>query len=173
MATATTLPLEPLEKLAKSKADVPDYAGGSAPAGSTFTDELFATMIGVSTRAIARWRFYLVAPLDKLETGDLGWAERYETLKEAQARIEHLGEAYGMKVDGELPWHSADRAATSMGMHASWIWGDEWLALDSDVIEGGNETLNKLLDKALDKIGESAYFKAMQAADAERTMVAA
>lgn len=132
MAAAATLPLAPLEALARSKADVPDYAGGSAPAGSAFTDELFATMIGVSTRAIARWRV----------------------------------------ADGRLPWHSADRAATSMGMHGSFIWGEEWEALDADVLAGDNETLNRLLDKALDKIGESAYFKKMQAADAQRTCAA-
>lgn len=66
----TALPLEPLFNYAQLKADLPIYAeiveeveaeeakaSGSKPKSKRiFTDKLFARMIGVSARTVARWR---------------------------------------------------------------------------------------------------------------------
>lgn len=51
----TTLPLEPLEKLAQAATGLERYSGGRMRV-QMFTDKLFAEMIGASERALARWR---------------------------------------------------------------------------------------------------------------------
>lgn len=49
-----TFPLAPLEQLARIQSNLPSYQGGEND--GTFNDTLFAKMIGVSSRSIARWR---------------------------------------------------------------------------------------------------------------------
>lgn len=49
--TLKSMPLEPLERLARLKADTP-----TSKSDDTFTDEKFATMLGISKRSVARWR---------------------------------------------------------------------------------------------------------------------
>jgi hypothetical protein len=55
--TLQSMPLKPLERLARLKADMPSEFD------DTFTDEKFATMLGVSKRSVARWRV----------TGEIPW----------------------------------------------------------------------------------------------------
>jgi hypothetical protein len=111
-ATLTSLPVKPLEDLARTKAG-----------DGVFTDTIFADIIGVSSRAISRWR----------------------------------------AAGNEVPWPSADVAACNMGLHPLLVWGEEWLALDAELLEaerlGENERdraqrkLIKDVVRSMEKIG--------------------
>ena len=106
-----SLPLEPLYAIAKVKADLPL----TPMEGRGFSDQYFADMIGVSSRAVARWR----------------------------------------SQDNRVPWVTADEAATRLGLHPLLVWGDEWLLIDEDIINGHpSDRKVKEVEKALRQIGE-------------------
>ena len=107
-ADTTSLPLGPLIAIAKVMADVPTDGGGGG-----FSDQHFADMIGLSTRAISRWR----------------------------------------KNGGRVPWATADEAATKLGLHPLLVWGDEWAAMDEDLVNGRDRKAAFQVEKALRQIG--------------------
>lgn len=120
MARSASLPLAPLERIARVQADLPVYDAGDT--GGTFNDQVFADMIGVSSRAISRWRV-VPDPEDPENTDKLG----------------------------RIPWPSADQAAIMLGLHPYSVWGDDWLAMDYDVIYNGKDA--GAIKKALNTIG--------------------
>lgn len=63
------------------------------------------------------------------------------------ARWRHAG--------NRLPWPAADLAATALSEHPVRIWGDEWLALDRDFLEGrAPSRVYVEVDEAMARIGE-------------------
>lgn len=58
------------------------------------------------------------------------------------------------KANDQLSWQAADEAATALGTHPSYIWGDKWYALDSDIINGSASRQTELqISRAMDHIG--------------------
>jgi hypothetical protein len=67
MPKMPALPLAPLEAIARVQADLPSYSSGETI--GTWNDQVFAEMIGVSTRALSRWR----ALTDTYPGGEIPW----------------------------------------------------------------------------------------------------
>lgn len=78
---------------------------------------------------------------------DLAFADMVGVDKRTIARWRAAG--------NELSWRAADSAAINMGEHPIRIWGDDWLALDADVI---NDDLPRkkanAIRRAMERIGE-------------------
>lgn len=56
---------------------------------------------------------------------------------------------------GELPWAAADKAAIYLGEHPIRVWGEEWLDLDRDLIEGTAPKYQyAALEEAMEKVGK-------------------
>jgi len=119
MSKDPRLPLAPLERIARARADLPSSGSSREGSGNWFNDHVFSQMCGVSSRAICRWR-------------------------------ETASDSYP---GGEVPWRSADLAATRLGLHPLDIWGEAWMALDHDVINGENKRVLAAIEKDMERVG--------------------
>lgn len=74
------------------------------------------------------------------------------------------------KKDDAVPWTSADRATICMGVHPMAVWGYDWLDVQEDYDAVASGEMDKVLDRALNKVGKrmAADAAALQASVIEQ-----
>jgi hypothetical protein len=58
------------------------------------------------------------------------------------------------RLNGYIPWDSADVAAVALGLHPMSVWPERWMALDRGLIEGTDARAMREFDAAIEKVGQ-------------------